>query len=152
MPPAKKSAARSTRRTGSQAKAITAASRAQLERAIKTLDKSLDDARDALTSLGKNASHSGQRRYKDLGGTLKILRSESQKANRSLTTELEKLRAAATPGRSTTRRATGARKTAAKSTTARKTTAAKPAAKSTARSGARRTSSRSSSGRGRRAG
>jgi hypothetical protein len=147
MPPAKRSTSSttrrtSTRRTSSQAKTLTATSRAQLEKAVKRLEKSLDDARDALTSLGSDVSHGGHRTYKDLGGALKSVRSDAQKANRTLTKELEKLRAAATPGRSTSSRSTGTRKTTTRSSTARKAkgTARKTSssAKSTARSGARK--------------
>jgi hypothetical protein len=129
MPPAKKPASRAKKTTPpatTSASSISSATRQQLQRAVKRLEKSLDDAQEALQSLGKDVGHGGHRTYRDLGDVVKRLRGDAKKANSSLAKDLEKLRAAVTPSRAraarpSARRAAGSR-TAAKKTPARRST------------------------------
>jgi len=150
MPPAKKPAARasaskratparkratpakrtaSSRATSNGGGSMTAATRRQLEAAIKRLEKALDDASAALQSLAKD--HGGSRAYRDLGTTLKALQREAQKHNKALAKDLSKV------GSSVASRATRATTSARKATSstrkspssARKTTTRRAAAK-----------------------
>jgi hypothetical protein len=105
MPPAKKAAARGASRGSSKAGYMTAATRLQLERAAKRLEKSLDEANDALKALGRDVGHGGHRSYKDLSTALTALRRDAKKTNRALIDDLRKLRAAVTPSRASSKRA-----------------------------------------------
>ena len=150
MPPAKKPAARKsaskratpakrataakratpTRRTATSngaAGSMTAATRRQLETAVKRLEKALDDASSALQSLAKDAGHGGSRAYKELGTTLKALQREAQKHNKALAKDLGNVRA------SVATRATRATSTRKTTSSARKTTTRRAAAKPASR-------------------
>jgi hypothetical protein len=105
MPPAKKPAARSASRGSSKAGSMTAATRLQLERAAKRLEKSLDQANDALKALGRDVGHGGHQSYKDISAALSVLRRDAQKTNRALIADLGKLRSAVTPSRTMGKRA-----------------------------------------------
>ena len=110
MPPVKKAAARgasrgSSKAGSSKAGSMTAATRLQLERAAKRLEKSLDQANDALKALGRDVGHGGHRSYKDISAALSTLRRDAQKTNRALIADLSKLRSAVTPSRATSKRA-----------------------------------------------
>jgi hypothetical protein len=117
MPPAKKPAARRASRTSTTTPSMTAATRSQLTRAAKRLEKSLDQANDALKALGQDVGHGGQRSYKDISTALSALRRDARKTNRALLNDLSKLRAAVTPGRVTSKRAASGRSSGSRGTT-----------------------------------
>ena len=103
MPPARRSAARTTR-GGSTNRASSAGTRRDVERAIKRLEKAIDDANAALKALGKDASTGAKSTYRDLGKILTVFRRDAQKTNRALMKDLEKLAGAAVaPAKAATR-------------------------------------------------
>ena len=151
MPPARKSAAtkpaaRATRAAKSvrvRAASTSAATRRDVEQSITRFEKRLDDANDALKTLGAHLGRGAQGSYKDLTATLAALRRDAVKTNRQVLKDFDKLRTAIThkaPAASKSSSAPRRKPAAAKST------AAKPAA-AKASSGATRGSSRSTTSR-----
>jgi hypothetical protein len=74
-----------------------------VEKQIKRFEKYLDEAGTALQQLRKDSGRGAQTTYKDLAGSLRTVRRNAQKTNRSLLKDLDKLRTAVTPGASTSR-------------------------------------------------
>jgi hypothetical protein len=109
MPAAKKPTTRSAAgRSTSRSPASTAtATRREVERQIARVEKLLDDAGDALQMLGKDVGRGSQAAYKELTKTMKALRRDAQKANRTLLKDLDALRAAVTPSGTPRRSSTG---------------------------------------------
>lgn len=97
---------------------LTPATRRSLERAAKRLEKSLGEAGDALTALGKDASKGARLAYKDLAKTVKALQRQAVATNKLLAKDLEQLVAAVTPSRPTAKRTTAAKRTSARSSSA----------------------------------
>jgi hypothetical protein len=117
MPQAKKPATRRTSRASKAKPSMTAASRSQLKQAAKRLEKSLDQANDALKALGKDVGHGGHRSYKDISTALSALRRDARKTNRALLDDLGKLRAAVAPSRPSGKRAASSRSSGSRATT-----------------------------------
>jgi predicted nucleic acid-binding Zn-ribbon protein len=146
MPPARKPAAtkpatRATRAANSvraRAASTSAATRREVEQSITRFEKRLDDANDALKTLGTHLGRGAQGSYKDLTTALATLRRDAAKTNRQALKDFDKLRTAITQKAPAASKSSSAAK---KSTTAR-STAAKPAAAKSS-SGSSRGSSRS---------
>ena len=146
MPPAKKPAARrSTSRRPARAARQTS-TRAQVERATKRFEKSLDEASKALQALAKDAGSGAKTAYGDVTKALKALQGTTRKTNTKLLKDLEKL--AAAPRKAAARPATRSTRssgtTAKRSTAAKRSTTAKRGGATKRASGARRTTARSS--------
>jgi len=142
---ASKPAARTTRAVRARASSTKAATRREVEQSITRFEKRLDDANDALQTLGTHLGRGAQSSYKEVTSALRALRRDAAKTNKQALKDFDKLRAAVTPGGSrSTRSASG-------STTARASNARSSNARSTSSRSAssRSTSSRSTSSRSR---
>lgn len=164
MPPARRSATKkpaaraSTATKGVRARAAStsAATRREVEQSIARFEKRLDDANDALKSLGTHLGHGAQGSYKEVTSALAALRREAAKTNKQALKDFDKLRTSVTrkapaaaksnaraktsagaaktstgssrsTSRSTASRSTASRSTASRSTASRaKTTRSKP--------------------------
>lgn len=157
MPPARKPAstrsapsksasskpARAARSVRARASATSAATRRDVEQSIARFEKRLDDANDALKTLGTHLGRGAQGSYKEMTAALAALRREAAKTNRQALKDFDKLRTAIT------QKAPAAAKSSSRSKTS-KTAASKSAAKASSgssRSSARGTSSRSTASR-----
>ena len=150
MPPArrsqtKKSTARASKATtGVRARAAStsAATRREVEQSIARFEKRLDDANDALKTLGTHLGRGATGSYKEMTATLTSLRREASKTNKQALKDFDKLRVALTQKTSAAR--TNTRKKA--SSTAKKTTSTANKASSTAskRSTAKRSTAKRS--------
>ena len=141
-PPSRRPAARGAPRSSASKPTAT---RREVERQIARLEKLLDDAGDALESLGKNMGRGIQDAYKELTNTMKALRRDAAKTNRDLLKDFEQLRATVTPSGTTQRSSTrttapsGGTRTAARSsrsTSAARSRGSHPTAKRTTGPGA----------------
>src|SRR6185437_8224114 len=154
MPAARRSASKSTARSGgstrsrsgagtrarsgggvrARASATSAATRREVEQSIARFEKRLDDANDALQTLGKHLGRGAQSSYKEVTTALRALRRDAAKTNKAALKDFDKLRQALTKASAT---ATGSRsaRSSARSTSG---TARSGAAKSTTRSTASR--------------
>src|ERR1700737_1378594 len=90
MPPVKTPA---IRKAASRTE-MSAATRRQLERAAKRLEKSLEESQAALQALGQDLGHGGRAQYKLLGEAARDMRQEATKPHKQLMKDLEKLAAA----------------------------------------------------------
>ena len=129
-PAAKPRAATASTASKNSSSGLTPATRRRLELAAKRLEKSLGEAGDALTALGKDASKGAKLGYKELAKGLKAMQREVAKTNKLLEKDFEQLVAAVTPSRPAAKRTTAAKRTsAAKRTPARSAASkSKPAA------------------------
>jgi hypothetical protein len=130
----------STRSSGRTPALRSPATRREVERRIARFERHLNDASEALQLLGKDLGRGGRDAYKELTTTLRALRRDAQKTNRTLLRDFDKLRAAVTPA-GTTRRSSAATSgrsggTQAASRPSRSTTAARTG---TSRTGTSRT-------------
>ncbi len=125
MPPAKKpTAAKPASRVG----AASAASRREMERAIKRFEKSIEDANGALQSLASGASKDAKGGYRELSKSLTAVRRDAQKHNANLIKEFDKVKGAVSSRtRSAGNSAAAAKKSSSATTNAKSTTAAKRA-------------------------
>jgi hypothetical protein len=112
MPPAKKTATRSTSRTASKAAGTGPITRREVERATARFDKALDDATKALTAMRSDLGTGARTAYKDVAATLKTLRRDAQKTSRTLIKDLEQLRGKSAS--TSSKRSTASRRAAAK--------------------------------------
>jgi hypothetical protein len=170
MPPARKSPTTRSgprRTTGVRARAAStsAATRREVEQSIARFEKRLDDANDALQTLGKHLGRGAQSGYKEVTATLRALRRDAAKTNKAALKDFDKLRSALTPasvaGRATrtakassatsrgATRSTGSRSTSGRSTASRSTAARSTGSRSTGgrSSGTRSAGTRSASSR-----
>jgi polyhydroxyalkanoate synthase subunit PhaC len=157
MPPARKPATKSTARSSqgvrARASARSTATRREVEQSIARFEKRLDDANDALKTLGQHLGSGARGGYKDVTTALSALRRSAAKTNREALKEFDKLRASITKtnASSTTRstrassgsassrsgasratsRSTGSRSTASRSTAARSTASRSSRSRST---------------------
>jgi hypothetical protein len=157
--------ARSSGGVRARAASTTAATRREVEQSIARFEKRLDDAHDALQTLGKHLGRGAQGSYKDVTAALRALRRDVVKTNKQALKDFDKIRTALTKAnasggtsrttrasssrsgtRSTNSRAGGSRSTASRSTTARSTSARSTGSRSSA---ARSTAARSTSSRSR---
>jgi hypothetical protein len=112
-----------------------------VEQSIARFEKRLDDANDALKTLGAHLGRGAQGSYKEVGAALTALRRQAARTNKQALKDFDKLRAAMTgkapaaaksnsgskassgssrgSARSTSSRSTAAKSTASRSTTSR---------------------------------
>lgn len=162
MPPARRSptskpsgAARGAR---SRANASSASTRREVEQSITRFEKRLDDANDALQTLGKTLGRGAQSSYKEVTAAMRALRRDAVKTNKQALKDFDKLRAAMTQSnaraassstRSAAKRSTSTRSASGRSTSGRSTSARSTSSRSTSgrSTGSRSTGSRSTSSR-----
>ena len=160
MPAARRSASKSTARSGqgvrARAAARSSATRREVEQSIARFEKRLDEANDALKTLGGHLGTSARGSYKDVTAALATLRRNAAKTNKQALKDFDKLRAAltksnassatskATRGSRTTSRSSGSRSTSSRSTGSRSTGSRSSGSGSTS---SRSTGSRSSGSR-----
>ena len=175
MPAARRSASKSTARSSqgvrARAAARSSATRREVEQSIARFEKRLDEANDALKTLGGHLGTGARGSYKEVTSALTALRRSAAKTNKEALKDFDRLRAALTKtnssagasrtkrsstsgsastsrssSRSSTSRPSASRSTTARKTTARKATARKTTARKTT---ARKTTSRSTASRSR---
>jgi hypothetical protein len=117
-----------------------------VEQSISRFEKRLDDANDALSTLGKHLGRGATSSYKEVTAALRALRREAVKTNKQALKDFDKLTSAVTQSKASASRSSrkssgsaSARSTSARSTSARST--------GTRASGSGSTSSRSTSSR-----
>jgi DNA-binding protein HU-beta len=151
MPPARRSATKKpAARAGSATKAVRArasstkqATRREVEQSIARFEKRLDDASDALKTLGTHLGRGAQGSYKEMTSALASLRREATKTNKQALKDFDKVRAALT------QKVPAAAKSnsRSKSSTSKSSTGASKASSGSSRAGARKAASRSSAKR-----
>jgi hypothetical protein len=175
MPAARRSASKSTARSGgstrsrssgstrarsggggvrARASATSSATRREVEQSIARFEKRLDDANDALQTLGKHLGRGAQSSYKEVTTALRALRRDAAKTNKAALKDFDKLREALTQARSSASRSTtsksrsgsGTARSSSRSTTAR---ASGSRASTSRASGSRSTASRSTASKSR---
>jgi DNA-binding protein HU-beta len=125
-----------------RAASTSAATRREVEQSIARFEKRLDDASDALQTLGKHLGRGAQGSYKEVTATLRTLRRDAGKANKQALKDFDKLRQALTQSKaSTTSRAT---RSSARTNSGTTPSGSRSTSRSTA---SRSTSSRSSASR-----
>jgi hypothetical protein len=164
MPAARRSTTKSTARSGqgvrARAAARSSATRREVEQSIARFEKRLDEANDALKTLGGHLGSGARGSYKEVTAGLTALRRNAAKTNKEALKEFDKLRAAVTKtnasagaSSSRTTRSTSSKSTsrsassssASRSSSSRSTSARKPAArKTTTRSTASRSRAKKS--------
>jgi hypothetical protein len=157
MPPARKSAttktaaraSRASKSVRARAASTRAATRREVEQSIARFEKRLDDANDALKTLGSHLGRGAQGSYKEVTTALAALRREAAKTNKQALKDFDSLKTAVTqkvPTRAAKKASTTTKKATAGSTRtgSRSTGSRKAASRTTA---ARSTSSRSTSSR-----
>lgn len=144
MPAARKSATKSTARTGqgvrARAAAASSATRRDVEQSIARFEKRLDEANDALKTLGSHLGTGARGSYKEVAAALVALRRNAAKTNKQALKDFEKLRGTLTKANSSS----GSARTTKKSSGASRSTGRSTASRS---SGSRSTSSRSTASR-----
>jgi len=170
MPPARRSATKkaasraSKATTGVRARAAStsAATRREVEQSIARFEKRLEDANDALKTLGGHLGGGAKGSYKEVTAALTALRREAAKTNKQALKDFDGLRAALTKKASSASRTnsrskasstaskkassgSAAKRTTAKRTTAKRTTAKRTTAKRTTSARAKTTRARKSS-------
>jgi hypothetical protein len=147
MPAARKSPTKSTARSGQGVRARTAArssaTRREVEQSIARFEKRLDEANDALKTLGGHLGSGARGSYKEVTATLTALRRNASKTNKQALKDFDKLRSAltkttASAGSSRSTRSSssasprsGSRSTASRPTGSRSTTSRSTASRST---------------------
>ncbi len=153
MPPARRSATKTTAaRASSARKAVRAraastraATRREVEQSIARFEKQLDGANDALKTLGTHLGRGAQGSYKELTAALVALRREASKTNKQALKDFDKLRAAVTHKPAAARSSSRAKASTAKTSTAKKSSgSAKASSSSTSK---RTTTKRSTTSR-----
>ncbi|MBV8219264.1 MAG: hypothetical protein JO325_12435 [Solirubrobacterales bacterium] len=134
-----------------RAASTSAATRREVEQSIARFEKRLDDANDALKTLGGHLGGGAKGSYKDLTAALASLRREAAKTNKQALKDFDKLRTALTQKASTASR-TNSRSKASSSaskkssgSTAKRTTAKRTTAKRTTSARAKTTRAKKSS-------
>ena len=133
------STARATQAVRARAASTSAATRREVEQSIARFEKRLDDANDALSTLGKHLGRGAQSSYKEVTAALRSLRRDAAKTNKQALKDFDKLRTALTKSNSSGGSSRGTRAKSSRSSASRAT-----ASRST---GSRSTASRSTSGR-----
>jgi hypothetical protein len=131
------SAARATGAVRARAASTRAATRREVEQSISRFEKRLDDANDALQTLGTHLGRGAQSSYKEVTSSMRALRREAAKTNKQALKDFDKLRSALTPSKTSSRG--GSRSTSAGSTTS--------SASGTRAASSRKTSSRKTASR-----
>ena len=160
MPPARRSATKKTATRASKATSgvraraasTSAATRREVEQSIARFEKRLDDANDALKTLGGHLGGGAKGSYKEVTATLTALRREAAKTNKQALKDFDKLRTALTQKASTASRtnsrskaSSSASKKTSSGSTAKRTTAKRTTAKRTTSARAKTTRARKSS-------
>jgi hypothetical protein len=104
MPPARKSAAKkpttrarkATQTVRARAATTRQATRREVEQSIARFEKRLDDASDALKTLGGHLGRGTTSSYKEMTTALTALRREASKTNKQALKDFDALRAAIT--------------------------------------------------------
>jgi DNA-binding protein HU-beta len=120
------------------------ATRREVEQSIARFEKRLDDANDALKTLGGNLGRGSQRSYKEVTAALAALRREAAKTNKQALKDFDSVKTALT--QKVPARARSAAKKASTTTKKASTTTKKAAAGST-RTGSPSTASHAASSR-----
>ncbi|MFZ0972041.1 MAG: hypothetical protein WAN22_07420 [Solirubrobacteraceae bacterium] len=153
MPPARRSATKTTvARASSARKAVRAraastraATRREVEQSIARFEKQLDGANDALKTLGTHLGRGAQGSYKEVTAALVALRREASKTNKQALKDFDKLRAAVTHKPAAAKSNSRAKASTAKTSTAKKSSgSAKASSSSTSK---RTTAKRSTTSR-----
>ena len=92
-------ATRATRSVRARAASTSAATRREVEQSIARFEKRLDDANDALKTLGKHLGRGAQSSYKEVTAALTALRREAAKTNKQALKDFDKIRSAITQSR-----------------------------------------------------
>ena len=135
---ASRSPARATRAVRARAASTSAATRREVEQSITRFEKRLDEANEALKTLGGHLGSGARGSYKEVTAALTALRRNAARTNKQALKDFDKLRAAlthsgassgasrstkassrASGGRSAASRSTGSRSTASRSTSSR---------------------------------
>jgi hypothetical protein len=149
---ASRSPARATRAVRARAASTSAATRREVEQSIARFEKRLDEANDALKTLGGHLGSGARGSYKEVTAGLTALRRNAARTNKQALKDFDKLRAALTHSnassgssrstkasssssrggakRSTSSRASGSRSTASRSTSSRSASSRSRAKKS----------------------
>jgi DNA-binding protein HU-beta len=156
MPPARRSATKkSAARASSATKAVRAraastkqATRREVEQSIARFEKRLDDANDALKTLGTHLGRGAQGSYKEVTSALSSLRREAARTNKEALKDFDKVRTALTQkvpaaAKSNSR----SKRSTAKASTTKASTGASKASSGSSRTSARKTASRSTAKR-----
>ena len=141
MPPARRSATKTTAaRASSARKAVRAraastraATRREVEQSIARFEKRLDDANDALKTLGTHLGRGAQGSYKEVTTALVALRREAAKTNKQALKDFDKLRSAVTHKPAAAKSNSRAKASTAKTSTAKKSAGSAKASSSTTR-------------------
>ena len=151
MPAARKSATKSTARSGqgvrARAAARSSATRREVEQSIARFEKRLDEANDALKTLGGHLGTSARGSYKDVTTALAALRRNAAKTNKQALKDFDQVRTALTKSNassSTSKASSGSgSRTTSRSSGSRSTSSRSSGSRS---SGSRSSGSRSNSG------
>lgn len=158
MPPARRSAtkkpatraSKATQGVRARAASSRAATRREVEQSIKRFEGRLDDANDALKTLGTHLGRGATGSYKEVTAALTALRREAAKTNKQALKDFDKLRAALTqktPAASRSNSRSKASSSASKkSTSASRSSARKTGRASSSRSTAKRSTAKRSTG------
>ncbi|MGO9905763.1 MAG: hypothetical protein ACLP4R_31150 [Solirubrobacteraceae bacterium] len=115
-----------------------------MEQSIARFEKRLEDANDALSTLGKHLGRGATSSYKEVTAALRALRREAAKTNKQALEDFDKVRGAITKSSasssrssrsgagSTSARSTGSRSSGSGSTSSRSTSSRSTAPRSTA--------------------
>ncbi len=141
MPPARKSAAKTTaaraskatRRVRARATSTRQATRREVEQSIARFEKQLDGANDALKTLGGHLGRGATGSYKEMTAALAALRREASKTNKQALKDFDKLRAAITQKPAASSRSNSGSKTSSRATKKASTAKASSSARSTAK-------------------
>ena len=141
MPPARRSATKTTAaRASSARKAVRAraastraATRREVEQSIARFEKQLEGANDALKTLGAHLGRGAQGSYKEVTSALVALRREATKTNKQALKDFDKLRSAVTHKPAAAKSNTRAKASTAKTSTAKKSSGSAKASSSTTR-------------------
>ncbi|MGO9499167.1 MAG: hypothetical protein ACLQA5_21015 [Solirubrobacteraceae bacterium] len=153
MPPARRSATKTTAaRASSAGKAVRAraastraATRREVEQSIARFEKRLDESNDALKTLGTHLGRGAHGSYKEVTAALAALRREAAKTNKQALKDFDKLRAAVTHKPAAAKSNSRAKASTAKTSTAKKSSgSAKASSSSTSK---RTTAKRSTASR-----
>jgi hypothetical protein len=127
-----------------RASATSAATRREVEQSIARFEKRLDEANDALKTLGGHLGSGARGSYKEVTSALTALRRSATRTNKQALKDFDKLRAALTKANSSSgsARSTRASRSTSRSTGSRSTSSRSTGSRST---GSRSTGSRSRS-------
>src|SRR5881275_117541 len=107
MPAARRSASKSSARSGQGVRARAAArssgTRREVEQSIARFEKRLDEANDALKTLGGHLGTGARGSYKELTSALGALRRNAARTNKQALKDFDKLRTALTQANTSSR-------------------------------------------------